>query len=98
MNRPFQFAVGIAIQMRTLSPIGGCVVMAVMRQRLGLFASTAADSIVVFVNTIDVGLSQVRTGFAPGMRAFGGGAVGPAPRPPAAGAPWGPPAPRCPWP
>jgi hypothetical protein len=74
MKRPFQFDVGMAIQILTLSPAGGCVVIAATRHIAGLFGSTAADSIVVFGNATVARLSQDRTGFAPGMSAFGGGA------------------------
>src|SRR4030095_7117428 len=47
-KRRFQFFVGIAPQIRTLSPAGGCVVTAVTTHTFGLFGLTAADSIVVF--------------------------------------------------
>src|SRR5438552_7196519 len=98
MKRPFQFDIGIATQMRTLSPAGGCVVIAVTRHTLALFASTFADSIVVFGRATMARLSQVRTGFAFGIAGSGvlpnGGGV---PRPPAGGAPLAPPccAPLC---
>src|ERR1044071_4066326 len=47
-KRPFQLVVGIATQIRTLSPAGGCVVTAVTMHTFGLFGLTATDSIVVF--------------------------------------------------
>jgi hypothetical protein len=76
MNRPFQFEMGIAIHIRTLSPTGGCVVIAVIRQIFELLASNAADSIVVLGNVTVARLSQDRTGFALGSNAFGAGAWG----------------------
>src|SRR5688572_16976073 len=99
MKRPFQFDSGIATQIRTLSPAGGCVVTAVTRQRAGLFGSAAADSIVVFGSAISARLSQVRTGLAFGISALGGGPAGGPPRPgPATGAPGGTaPRPPPPW-
>src|SRR5690349_6010829 len=90
-NRPFQLEVGMPIQILTLSPAGGCVVMAVTRQIPGLAGSAAADSIVVFGSAILARLSQERTGFAAAMAGFGvapsGGCGGPAPRPPPAPGP-----------
>ena len=71
-KRPFQFAVGIAIQMRTLSPAGGCVVVAMTRQRLGFAASTVADSIVVSGSATFARLSHDRTGLAFAMSGLGG--------------------------
>src|SRR5262245_48997368 len=103
MNRPFQLVVGMAIQIRTLSPAGGCVVNAAIRQIPGLFGSTVADSMVVFGKVTEARLSQVHIGFALAIKGFGGGWAGP-PRPvalpPPAGAACGPPPrpPRCPWP
>ncbi len=82
-NRPFQFDVGIAIQIRTLSPAGGCVVMATTRQMSGLFASTAADSMVVFGSVTLARLSHDRTGFAFAMSGFGGACISDGPGPPA---------------
>src|SRR5215207_10553612 len=70
-KRPFQFAVGIAVQTRTLSPIGGWVVTAVIRHTPGLAGSTAADSIVVFGSVTVTRLSQERTGDALEMAGFG---------------------------
>src|SRR5262245_22258499 len=93
MNLPFQFDVGMPTQIVTLSPIGGWVVIAVTRQMPAVFGSTAADSIVVLGNFTFRRLSQLLTGLASGMRAFGPGAgVRTAPRP----APPGPAAPRAP--
>ena len=63
---------GIAIQIRTLSPAGGCVVIATMRQMSGLVASTIADSMVVFGSATVARLSHDRTGLAPAMSGFGG--------------------------
>src|SRR6478736_3087213 len=71
-NRPFQFVVGIAIQILTLSPAGGCVVVAMTRQRLGLAASTVADSIVVSGSATLAKLSHDRTGLALAMSGLGG--------------------------
>src|SRR6516162_10709145 len=89
--------------MRTLSPAGGCVVIAVTRQMPGFSGSAEADSIVVFGSVTLARLSQDRTGFALGIADFGvtprGGCTGkppgPAPRPtaPVVGAPR--PAPSC---
>src|SRR5579863_1189525 len=75
-NRPFQFAVGMATQIFTLSPAGGCVVTAVTRHMPELDGSTAADSIVVlgrraFGSASMARLSQDRTGFALGTTGFG---------------------------
>src|SRR5207344_517107 len=64
--------VGIAIQVRTLSPAGGCVVVAMTRQRLGLAASTVADSIVVSGSATLARLSHERTGLALAMSGLGG--------------------------
>jgi hypothetical protein len=80
-NLPFQLVVGIAIQIRTLSPVGGCVVTAVTRQISGLLGSGAADSIVVFGSATVARLSHERTGLTVGINAFGAGCAGPAPRP-----------------
>src|SRR5262245_47992265 len=93
-KRPFQFDVGSAIHIRTLSPAGGCVTTAVTRQTPGLSESSAADSMVVFGSAMVVRLSHERTGLAPATSGFGvvcisGGGAGP---PPAGG----PPRPR--WP
>src|SRR5665213_1893656 len=98
MKRPFQLDIGIATQMRTLSPAGGCVVIAVTRHTFALFASTFADSIVVFGRATIARLSQVRTGFAFGIAGFGifpNGGCAPKPRAPApaGGVPWGAPPP-----
>ncbi|HEY1756471.1 MAG TPA: hypothetical protein VGG72_13805 [Bryobacteraceae bacterium] len=88
-NCPFQFVIGMATQIRTLSFSGGWVVIAVIRQTAELLASTVADSIVVLGKTSVAKLSQVRTGFAFGMAGFGvlpnGGC---APRPAAGGVPF----------
>src|SRR5688572_3598282 len=87
--------------MRTLSPIGGCVVMAVTRHTPGFAGSTAADSIVVFGSATVARLSHERTGLAFGIAGFGAGNAGPAPRPPprpATGAPCGAPRPAGGWP
>src|SRR5688572_24527789 len=100
MNLPFQFEVGMAIQIVTRSFIGGCVDIAVTRQMPGLFASTAADSMVVFGSVTVARLSQVLTGLASGINALGPGTGAAFPRPPTAaaapGAPPGAPAPRAP--
>src|SRR5271165_4090556 len=63
-KRPFQFAVGMPIQIFTLSPMGGCVVIAVTRQMPGFAGSTVADSMIVFGSATIARLSQDRTGFA----------------------------------
>src|SRR5262245_66610022 len=81
MKRPFQFEVGMATQILTLSPADGCVVTAVTRQMPGLFGSTAADSMVVFGNATEARLSHVRTAFASGINDLGGGWAGAPPRP-----------------
>src|SRR5262245_1262118 len=95
MNLPFQLEVGMPTQIVTLSPAGGCVVIAVTRQMPGLFASSTADSIVVFGSFTFIRLSHVRTGFASGISAFGPGATAgaapPRPAPPAPGTPGAPP-------
>src|SRR5439155_9808755 len=88
-KRPFQVDVGIAIQIRTLSPAGGCVATAVTRQTPGLSESTAADSMVVFGSAMLARLSHERTGLAFATSGFGGvcmsgGGGGP---PPGGGAP-----------
>ena len=79
MNRPFHFAVGMPIQILTLSPVGGWVVNALTRHISGLFGSTAADSIVVFGREIVNRLSHDLTGFALGISGLGGGGAGKAP-------------------
>ncbi|HTW66096.1 MAG TPA: hypothetical protein VME17_15830 [Bryobacteraceae bacterium] len=81
--------------MVTLSPVGGCVVVAVTRQMPGLAGSTAADSMAVCGRAIVARLSQQRSSFALAIAGFGvipsGGWK---PKPPAPGG--GPP--RFPWP
>jgi hypothetical protein len=59
------------IQILTLSPLGGWVVIAVTRQMPGLAGSTAADSMIVFGRATIARLSQERTGFALAMAGFG---------------------------
>src|SRR5688572_4939927 len=98
MNLPFQFEVGIAIQIVTRSFIGGCVDIAVTRHIPGLFASRAADSIVVFGSVIVARLSQLLTGLASAINALGPGAGATFPRPPTAAAAPGAPPPRAPAP
>src|SRR5688572_24536470 len=98
MNRPFQLLVGIATQMRTRSPEGGCVVNACTRQTLGLAGSMAADSIVVFGRATVARLSHERAGLALAIAGFGGVCIrgaGAKPPPPARppGAPGAPPRP-----
>src|SRR5579872_2485472 len=98
MKRPFQLDRGIATQIRILSPAGGCVVIAVTRHTSALFASTFADSMVVFGKATMARLSQVRTGLAFGIAGFGvlpkGGCTEAGPRAaPAGGALWGAPRP-----
>src|SRR5688500_12665174 len=66
-KRPFQFVVGIAIQIRTLSPAGGCVVTAVTRQTLGAAGSMTDDSIVVFGSLTDARFSHDITALTFGM-------------------------------
>src|SRR6266436_1476475 len=84
-DRPFQFAIGMLIQILTLSPAGGCVMNTVTRHTPGLAGSTTADSIVVFGSATVARLSQERTACALGTaglgRALKGGA-GAGPRPP----------------
>src|SRR5215471_15638587 len=83
-NRPFQFDVGMPIQILTLSPAGGCVVTAVMRHMPGLAGSTAADSMVVLGRATVAKLSQERTGCALATAGLGrapNGGPGGAPRP-----------------
>src|SRR6185295_15087620 len=87
-KRPFQFAVGIAIQIRTLSPAGGCVVVATTRQTPGLFGSIAAVSMVVLGSVTVARLSHDRTGLAFAMSGFGGVCIG-------GGGAGGPPRPVC---
>ena len=72
--------------------------MTVTRQIPGLFASTAADSIVVFGKAIDARLSQLLTGLASAINALGPGAGATFPRPPTAAAAPGAPPPRAPGP
>ena len=65
---------------------------AVTRQMPGLFASTAADSMVVFESAMLARLSHERTGLGLAIAGFGAvcisdGGGGPPTRPPAAGAP-----------
>src|SRR5213592_3544647 len=99
-KRPFQFDVGIAIQIRTLSPAGGCVVVAITRQIPRLSASTIADSMVVFGSATLARLSHVRTGLALAMSGFGGVCISGGSAGPPAGTPPGgePPRPGCgPW-
>src|SRR5262245_15421035 len=95
-NRPFQFDVGMPTQILTLSPAGGCVVIAVTRHMPGLAGSSTADSMVVFGSATIARLSQDRTGLALATAGFGTtpNGAGTAPRPaPAAGAAGGPPRP-----
>jgi hypothetical protein len=66
----------MASQIFTLSPAGGWVVIAVTRHMPGFIGSTAADSIVVFGKATAARLSQVLTGFAFAINAFGGGPAG----------------------
>src|SRR5215471_8902113 len=80
-NRPFQFDVGMPIQILTLSPAGGCVVTAVIRHRPGLAGSTTADSMVVFASATVARLSHDRTGFAFATTGLGGVPLRPAPWP-----------------
>src|SRR5262249_8078189 len=63
---------GIAIQIRTLSFVGGCVVIATTRQTPALSASTVADSMVVFGSATAARLSHNRTGLALATTGFGG--------------------------
>jgi hypothetical protein len=67
-NRPFQFFIGNARKIRTLSPAGGCVTVAVTRHA-GLarsVSSTAAESIAVLASETDSRLSHDRAGAALG--------------------------------
>src|SRR5688572_31292157 len=72
---------GIAIQIRTLSPAGGCVVIATTRQIAGFVASTIADSMVVLGSVTVARLSHDRTGLALATSGLGGVRI-------SAGGPW----------